>query len=92
MTEVIIQSADPDALDWRDAALCAQVDPEAFYPEKGGSVLAAKRTCCACEVRAECLEYALATNQTFGVWGGMSEFERKKLRRTRMRAQQRSPA
>ena len=44
---------------WQDRALCAQTDPEAFFPEKGGSTREAKKVCLGCDVRAECLEYAL---------------------------------
>jgi WhiB family redox-sensing transcriptional regulator len=68
--------------DWQERALCAQTDPEAFFPEKGGSTREAKRICSGCEVRAECLEYALAHDERFGIWGGLSERERRRLRRT----------
>jgi WhiB family redox-sensing transcriptional regulator len=67
--------------DWQERALCAQTDPEAFFPEKGGSTREAKRICSGCEVRAECLEYALAHDERFGIWGGLSERERRRLRR-----------
>jgi hypothetical protein len=67
--------------DWQDQALCAQVDPELFFPEKGQSPRAAKRVCAACEVRAECLQYALDRREPFGVWGGLSERERRALAR-----------
>ena len=66
---------------WQERALCAQTDPEAFFPEKGGSTREAKRICSGCEVRAECLEYALAHDERFGIWGGLSERERRRLRR-----------
>ena len=66
---------------WQDRALCAQTDPEAFFPEKGGSTREAKRTCRACEVRAECLAYALDHDERFGIWGGLSERERRRLKR-----------
>jgi WhiB family transcriptional regulator, redox-sensing transcriptional regulator len=65
--------------DWRDSALCAQTDPEIFFPDKGESVTAAKRVCAACEVRAECLQEALDRGERFGVWGGLSERERRTL-------------
>jgi WhiB family redox-sensing transcriptional regulator len=67
--------------DWQERALCAQTDPEAFFPEKGGSTREAKKICTGCEVRAECLEYALAHDERFGIWGGLSERERRKLRK-----------
>jgi len=72
---------DPDATSWQDLALCAQTDPEAFFPEKGGSTREAKRICVGCEVRQECLEFALANDERFGIWGGLSERERRRLRR-----------
>ena len=66
---------------WQERALCAQTDPEAFFPEKGGSTREAKKVCVSCEVRAECLEYALSNDERFGIWGGLSERERRKLKR-----------
>jgi WhiB family redox-sensing transcriptional regulator len=66
---------------WQERALCAQTDPEAFFPEKGGSTREAKRICQGCEVRDECLEYALAKDERFGIWGGLSERERRRLKR-----------
>ena len=79
---VDIFSAESDGpLGWQDHALCAQTDPEAFFPEKGGSTREAKKVCTSCEVRAECLDYALAHDERFGIWGGLSERERRKLKR-----------
>jgi WhiB family redox-sensing transcriptional regulator len=66
---------------WQEHALCAQTDPEAFFPEKGGSTREAKRVCLSCDVRSECLEYALAHDERFGIWGGLSERERRRLKR-----------
>ncbi|MBN9169698.1 MAG: WhiB family transcriptional regulator [Microbacterium sp.] len=74
--------ADQDhALAWQTDALCAQTDPEAFFPEKGGSTRDAKRICTTCDVRAQCLEYALQNDERFCIWGGLSERERRKLKR-----------
>ena len=64
---------------WWFAGLCAQTDPELFFPEKGGSTRAAKAVCAGCPVRAQCLEHALAHDERFGVWGGTSERERRRL-------------
>ena len=64
---------------WTAHALCAETDPEAFFPEKGGSTSAAKSVCGDCTVRAECLTWALTSNERFGVWGGLSERERRHL-------------
>ena len=68
---------------WRLHALCAETDPEAFFPEKGGSTREAKRVCVGCDVRAECLEFALRNDERFGIWGGLSERERRRLRMLR---------
>ena len=74
---------DDNPLAWQTDALCAQTDPEAFFPEKGGSTRDAKKICTTCEVKAQCLEYALANDERFGIWGGLSERERRRLRRAR---------
>jgi len=67
---------------WAEDALCAQTDPELFFPEKGGSTREAKAICALCFVAAECLDYALTTGERFGVWGGFSERERRALAST----------
>jgi WhiB family redox-sensing transcriptional regulator len=72
---------DEGELGWQTDALCAQTDPEAFFPEKGGSTRDAKKVCGACNVRSQCLEYALANDERFGIWGGLSERERRRLRK-----------
>ena len=74
---------DDNPLSWQTDALCAQTDPEAFFPEKGGSTRDAKRICTTCEVKAQCLDYALQNDERFGIWGGLSERERRRLRRAR---------
>ncbi len=66
---------------WMESALCAQTDPEAFFPDKGGSTRNAKNVCASCEVRAQCLAYALEHGERYGIWGGLSERERRALRR-----------
>ena len=71
----------PAELAWQEQALCAQTDPEAFFPEKGGSTREAKRVCLACEVRTQCLDYALANDERFGIWGGLSERERRRVKK-----------
>ena len=76
-----IGADEADESTWQDRALCAQTDPEAFFPEKGGSTREAKRVCRSCEVRTECLEYALEHDERFGIWGGLSERERRRLKR-----------
>lgn len=70
-----------EELNWQERALCAETDPESFFPEKGGSTREAKRICLGCEVREWCLDYALAHDERFGIWGGLSERERRRLKR-----------
>ncbi|MCL2784130.1 MAG: WhiB family transcriptional regulator [Propionibacteriaceae bacterium] len=77
----LIAGIDEDASAWQASALCAQTDPEAFFPEKGGSTREAKSVCKVCDVKQECLEYALAHDERFGIWGGLSERERRRLKR-----------
>jgi WhiB family redox-sensing transcriptional regulator len=81
LAHVFIRPEEGDDQGWQDRALCAQTDPEAFFPEKGGSTREAKRVCRNCEVRAECLDFALENDERFGIWGGLSERERRRLKR-----------
>lgn len=66
---------------WATHGICRQTDPENFYPIKGGTTRPAKAVCYECPVRLQCLEYALANNEKYGVWGGLSEYERSKLKK-----------
>jgi len=79
---------------WQDEASCMTVDPELFFPvgTTGDAVVqveAAKAICRSCPVAGLCLEFALSSRQDFGVWGGLSEDERRSLRRSRQRAARR---
>jgi WhiB family redox-sensing transcriptional regulator len=67
---------------WIDSAACLGVDPELFFPRKGenNQLAEAKSICARCVVRDDCLEYALVHREKFGVWGGTSERERRRLR------------
>jgi len=76
---------------WQARANCMGVDPELFFPERGSSTREAKEVCRGCVVRAECLEFAIANSEKFGIWGGMSERERRRVRRARL-SQQREVA
>lgn len=83
--------------EWRSLASCRDTDPDLFFPVgTTGAALeqikASKRICKTCEVRAECLQFALATNQESGVWGGTSEDERRSLRKSWLARQQRRSA
>ncbi|CAM5295812.1 Transcriptional regulator WhiB OS=Streptomyces alboniger OX=132473 GN=whiB PE=3 SV=1 [Streptomyces alboniger] len=73
-------------LAWQEQALCAQTGADFFFPEPGSSVREAKYICRMCTMRSACLEYALANDERFGVWGGLSEKERYALRRAAPRA------
>lgn len=64
---------------WVKDALCAQTDPEAFFPIKGGSNRPAKAVCASCPVQPDCLRYAIETRQKHGIWGGTSERQRRHL-------------
>ncbi|GAB3493940.1 WhiB family transcriptional regulator [Nocardiopsis coralliicola] len=73
-------------MDWRHHAACRDEDPELFFPigDSGPALLQideAKEVCAACPVSSACLQWALDTRQDGGVWGGMSEAERRTLRR-----------
>jgi len=77
-------------MDWRNDAACKDADPDVFFPIGTTGVAleqvdAAKRVCMTCDVREPCLEFALASNQDAGVWGGLTEDERRTLKRARQR-------
>lgn len=67
--------------DWMEDALCIEVGVVEFYPEKGESAREAKKVCTACEVQSECLEFAMAHDDPWGVWGGLSPHERRVLKK-----------
>jgi WhiB family redox-sensing transcriptional regulator len=71
------------AVSWRRFSNCLGVDPDLFFPERGASTKEAKGVCHGCVVKKECLEYALTTGEKFGIWGGLSERERRRIRRQR---------
>ncbi len=68
---------------WQARANCMGVDPDLFFPERGASTKEAKEVCRGCVVQGDCLEFALENGEKFGIWGGMSERERRRLRRAR---------
>ncbi len=72
--------------DWRDQAACIDyADQVEFFPARGESTREAKAVCGGCPVRRQCLDYALQWDHLSGVWGGMSERERRQIRRRRTR-------
>ncbi len=64
---------------WRQRAACRGTDLDVFYPERGESAGPARQVCAACPVRQPCLEYALSNRITHGIWGGLTERERRPL-------------
>jgi WhiB family transcriptional regulator, redox-sensing transcriptional regulator len=70
-------------LAWQRQANCMGVDPDLFFPERGASTREAKEVCRGCVVREDCLEFALTNSEKFGIWGGLSERERRRIRRRR---------
>jgi len=68
---------------WQEYANCLFVDPDLFFPERGASTREAKEVCRGCIVRGDCLEYTLRNREKFGIWGGMSERQRRRERRIR---------
>ncbi|HEX2362282.1 MAG TPA: WhiB family transcriptional regulator [Jiangellaceae bacterium] len=82
-------------MDWRHIAACRDEDPELFFPigNTGPALLQieeAKSVCRRCPVREDCLQFALETGQDAGVWGGLSEDERRALKRRNARARARA--
>ncbi|MEO6123428.1 MAG: WhiB family transcriptional regulator [Ilumatobacteraceae bacterium] len=73
-------TADTDT-PWADFGRCVGVDPDVFFPRRGHDPAPAKSLCRQCAVRSQCLEWALDTNQKHGIWGGMTEGQRRRLRR-----------
>ncbi|HEY5685003.1 MAG TPA: WhiB family transcriptional regulator [Acidimicrobiia bacterium] len=84
MHSKLIEALAVDQLLWQDYANCRGADADLFFPERGASTRRAKSICGACEVRTDCLEYAIVNGEKFGIWGGMSERERRRVRRERM--------
>jgi WhiB family redox-sensing transcriptional regulator len=81
---------DPDL--WREDAACRDLDTAIFFPETDDDVAAAKAVCATCPVRESCLEFALVTRQDDGVWGGLDENERRRVRRRRQEAARKTAA
>lgn len=74
-------------MDWRDRGACLSEDPDLFFPvgdvgPAQAQIAVAKQVCHRCPVRGKCCEWALSAGVD-GVWGGMDDAERRRLRRTR---------
>jgi WhiB family redox-sensing transcriptional regulator len=90
----LIEALITDGVDmsWQDFANCRGADPDLFFPERGASTRTAKGICRECSVQAECLEFAIVSSEKFGIWGAMSERERRKIRKERQIAIRRRQA
>jgi WhiB family redox-sensing transcriptional regulator len=78
-------SDQPEDLDWQERAACLGASPDLFFPERGASTAEAKAVCASCDVREDCLAHALDHGEKHGIWGGLSERERRRIRRERAR-------
>ena len=68
---------------WTEEANCKGADADVFFPERGASTRKAKSICRACTVQDDCLEFAIENSEKFGIWGGLSERERRRIKRQR---------
>lgn len=83
MQRKLIEALALDDLSWQDQSSCRGADADLFFPERGASTRKAKAICTACNVREQCLEFAIQQSEKFGIWGGLSERERRKIRKER---------
>ena len=74
---------------WRELAACRGADLEVFFPRRGETAGPARRVCAACPVRQACLDYAITNRISHGIWGGLTERERRALRSCWVRASRR---
>jgi WhiB family redox-sensing transcriptional regulator len=81
-----------DPNEWRLDAACRDLDTAVFFPETDDETAAAKAVCASCPVREACLEFAIITRQDDGVWGGLDENERRRVRRRRQEAARKTAA
>ena len=88
----LLEILDGHELAWQDLASCRGTNPNLFFPERGASTRTAKGICRECTVQADCLEFAIVSSEKFGIWGGLSERERRKIRRERSIAARRRQA
>jgi WhiB family redox-sensing transcriptional regulator len=84
-------TATGSAMNWRAAGACLKADPDLFFPISSAGpaqqqIARAKVICAGCQVRRQCLEFALAQDQVYGIWGGTTAEDRQRDRRRRRRA------
>jgi len=90
MQSKLVEALAVGELSWQDYANCRGADADLFFPERGASTRKAKAICGECQVRAQCLDFAIDVGEKFGIWGGMSERERRRVRRERQIAARRA--
>ncbi|MEO7397249.1 MAG: WhiB family transcriptional regulator, partial [Ilumatobacteraceae bacterium] len=78
---MVYDSDDIQDMSWADLGRCAGIDPEVFFPGRGQDAAPAKALCRECPVRRQCLTWALQTGQKHGIWGGMTDNQRRRLKR-----------
>jgi WhiB family redox-sensing transcriptional regulator len=88
MVAELIAATTADKPAWMALAACDSVNPDLFFPIRGESVSLAKAICAECGVREDCLEYAMARGEKFGIWGGLSGRQRRRIRHNRSMARQ----
>lgn len=76
-----------DIPEWMADAACAGMDPDTFFPHDTDGATAAKAICRRCDVQIECLAYALEQDEKLGIWGGMGQRQRERIRRNRKTTQ-----
>ena len=91
LAQVTPKLAEAELGEWIGHAICTDADPEIFFPPVGKSGAVARQICSRCSVRADCLAYALAAEEEFGIWGGLDQNERQNLKRRLRRKKASSP-
>lgn len=81
MNRELLETLSTVNMSWQSFASCRGKNADLFFPDRGASTREAKRICGQCEVRIECRDYAISHNERFGIWGGMSERERRRFRK-----------
>ncbi len=79
----LLDALELSTLAWQADANCMGADADLFFPERGASTRRAKAICAECAAQPQCLEYAIVNGERFGIWGGLSERERRRLRKER---------
>lgn len=87
-------AGDTGPSNWREAAICQQTDPDAFFPEPGSSPAVTRQVCAVCQscsVRINCLEWALARDERYGIWGGLTRTQRVQIAKQRTQSRHHQP-